>query len=44
MCNMCAVNLLVDDNPAEDAMIMTDNENNFDLIMKDSVVYKNTPD
>ena len=38
MCNMCAVNLLVDDNPVEDAMIMTDNENNFDLIMKDSVV------
>ncbi|MBU2943213.1 amidohydrolase family protein [Shimia thalassica] len=34
--------LLVDGNPVEDAMIMTDYENNFDLIMKDGVIYKNT--
>ncbi len=33
--------LLVDGNPLEDAMIMTDYENNFDLIMKDGVIYKN---
>ncbi len=36
--------LLVDGNPVEDAMIMTDYENNFDLIMKDGVIYKNTLD
>ncbi|KAA1188872.1 amidohydrolase family protein [Pseudohalioglobus sediminis] len=34
--------LLVDGNPVEDAMIMVDYENNFDLIMKDGVIYKNT--
>ena len=34
--------LLVDGNPVEDALIMTDYENNFDLIMKDGVIYKNT--
>ena len=32
--------LLVDGNPVEDAMIMVDYENNFDLIMKDGVIYK----
>ncbi|AXT27073.1 hypothetical protein D1823_11100 [Ruegeria sp. AD91A] len=36
--------LLVDGNPVEDALIMTDYENNFDLIMKDGVIYKNTLD
>lgn len=34
--------LLVEGNPVEDALIMTDYENNFDLIMKDGVIYKNT--
>lgn len=33
--------LLVDGNPVEDAMIMVDYEKNFDLIMKDGVIYKN---
>ncbi len=36
--------LLVEGNPVEDALIMTDYENNFDLIMKDGVIYKNTLD
>jgi len=33
---------LAEGNPVEDALIMTDYENNFDLIMKDGVIYKNT--
>ncbi|WP_207797053.1 hypothetical protein [Shimia abyssi] len=36
--------LLVDCNPVEDAMIMTGYKNDFDLIMKDGVIYKNTLD
>ena len=33
--------LLVDGNPLESLLVMTD-ENNFDLVMKDGIVYKNT--
>ncbi len=34
--------LLVAGNPLENIELMTDSENNFVLIMKDGVVYKNT--
>jgi imidazolonepropionase-like amidohydrolase len=34
--------LLVDGNPLEDIEVMVDPEENFDLIMKDGVIYKNT--
>jgi imidazolonepropionase-like amidohydrolase len=33
--------LLVDGNPLENIELMTDSENNFVLIMKDGVIYKN---
>ncbi len=34
--------LIVDGNPIDDIMVMLDYENNFKLIMKDGVAYKNT--
>ncbi len=34
--------ILVDGNPLEDLDLVGDPENNFDLIMKDGVIYKNT--
>ncbi len=34
--------LIVDGNPIEDILLMLDYENNFKLIMKDGVAYKNT--
>jgi imidazolonepropionase-like amidohydrolase len=34
--------LIVDGNPIDDIMLMLDYENNFKLIMKDGVAYKNT--
>ena len=34
--------LIIDGNPIEDINVMLDYENNFKLIMKDGVVYKNT--
>jgi imidazolonepropionase-like amidohydrolase len=34
--------LLVDGNPLEDIEVMVDPEENFDLIMKDGKIYKNT--
>ena len=34
--------ILVDGNPLEDLSLVADPENNFDLIMKDGIVYKNT--
>jgi len=34
--------LIVDGNPLDDIMLMLDYENNFKLIMKDGVAYKNT--
>ncbi len=34
--------LIVDGDPTQDIMLMTDYENNFKLIMKDGVAYKNT--
>jgi imidazolonepropionase-like amidohydrolase len=35
--------LLIDGNPLEDVTLLADYENNIDLIMKDGVIYKNTP-
>ena len=34
--------LLIDGNPIEDIMVMTEPRKNFDLIMKDGKIYKNT--
>jgi imidazolonepropionase-like amidohydrolase len=34
--------LLVDGNPLEDLDLVADADANFDLIMKDGVIYKNT--
>ena len=34
--------ILVDGNPLEDLDLVGDAEANFDLIMKDGVIYKNT--
>ena len=34
--------ILVDGNPLEDLSLVADAENNFDLIMKDGKIYKNT--
>ena len=34
--------LIIDGNPIEDIEVMLDYENNFKLIMKDGVAYKNT--
>lgn len=34
--------LLVDGNPLENIKLIADPENNFKLIMKDGVIYKNT--
>lgn len=36
--------LLIDGNPLEDVMLLTDPDANLDLIMKDGVIYKNTLD
>lgn len=36
--------LLIDGNPLEDVSVMTDHEANFDLIMKNGVIFKNTMD
>ena len=36
--------LLVDGNPLEDLSLVGDPEANFDLIMKDGVIYKNAID
>jgi imidazolonepropionase-like amidohydrolase len=34
--------ILVDGNPLDDISLITDSENNFRVIMKDGVVYKNS--
>lgn len=36
--------LLINGNPLEDVSVMTDHEANFDLIMKDGVIFKNSID